>query len=581
MSVQPIHYELYSRRTPQSGFVLQLANEDRNSVLSAAEELMVTSQAIAVKVTKETLDPETGEFKSVTILNKGLAQVKQKSKTIAANDAACTGPHDMYTVVAREKIARLLEDWLRRNRVSPFELLHRPDLAERLEASGTELQHIAQKLAVPEASETGQSVHEIIRRWQALIERTTSRVIQDGRKKLFPELDTASIGEQVDRMVAHPERAYVLGGAIAMALSECKTPSQKLKFLLGPLQTLSQALEGREWAFGVFEIPVLEIFASKASLAEVLDLNTKETSNDAPTEYDLGACLCMLTRLAATREADLVTTMDPTMARVLPALNPTLQAYADLMRKGHLRDLSLSVSKRLMSEIKGPRRLRPHDPVAEIETLRALALIMTASCKEEHQRNDVNEAFQDRSRMLVSADFVENLMAKAEDANQEVAQLMWLCENVAGGSNKRQAARWLVNVLGGMKFEREVRSSTEPVTIKLSHLAKMQKRVYSAKLSESDCEEVRAKIGAIGAQIATDSNLLAQIIRSSSSDLQKLSLLLGLASGQAGPRGALSDQAKSEAVKLLKTQGIRQQLSNQPQLVTALLPMMREVGLAA
>src|SRR6185312_2449071 len=102
---------------------------------------------------------------------------------------ACTSPQDLYTAQAREKIARLLEDWLRRQRVTVFELLHRPDLAQKLDDSGNELQHALQKISVAEAQESGQDLHELMRRWQGLAERSVNRVINDGKKKLFPEVE--------------------------------------------------------------------------------------------------------------------------------------------------------------------------------------------------------------------------------------------------------------------------------------------------------------------------------------------------------------------------------------------------------
>ena len=61
---------------------------------------------------------------------------------------ACAGPAELYSPHARALIGRVLEDWLRREGVTAFELLHRPDVAERLEAAGVELQHAIQKVAV-------------------------------------------------------------------------------------------------------------------------------------------------------------------------------------------------------------------------------------------------------------------------------------------------------------------------------------------------------------------------------------------------------------------------------------------------
>ncbi|MFM9673575.1 hypothetical protein, partial [Streptomyces galilaeus] len=95
----------------------------------------------------------------------------------------------LYTLHARERIGRLLEGWLRRKSVTPFELLHRPDLVEQLDASGVEIQHAVQKIAVPEAQARGLTTHELIRTFQALVDRAIERLTRDGRKNAFPKID--------------------------------------------------------------------------------------------------------------------------------------------------------------------------------------------------------------------------------------------------------------------------------------------------------------------------------------------------------------------------------------------------------
>lgn len=67
----PIHYEVYVRRTAPAAWALLIATEDRKTALETAEEQFQAKQAVAVRVTKETLDPETMEFNSLTILNLG------------------------------------------------------------------------------------------------------------------------------------------------------------------------------------------------------------------------------------------------------------------------------------------------------------------------------------------------------------------------------------------------------------------------------------------------------------------------------------------------------------------------------
>ena len=559
----PVHYEVFSRKTPQAAWSLQMATEERTLALQTAEEMLATSRAAAVRVTKEVFDAASGEFSSVTLMTKGLPEVKKKMKLAPETDTVCTSPQDLYSVHAREKIGRLLEDWLRRYKVTPFELLHRPDLAEKLDASGTELQHVVQKLAIPESQETGQDLHDLMRRWRALIDRALTRLIEDGKKKLFPDIDLANWLGTIDKLNGHAERAYVLGGAIAKVLAQAGGPAAKLERLLAFARALSQDLGGREWAMPVIEVAVSELFGAKTALNEILGY-----------EADLGDSLAVMTRMAAGPEVDRFAAIDPRVARVMPALPDALEGFHNLMARDCFPTLSVNISRRLMTELKGPRRLKPGNPEGEIETLRALALCLTAAGKEETQRDDIKEAFAERSRMLVSADFVESLMSSTSTPAEEIERLIWLCENVVGGANKRQAARWLISALGALKFERDMRETSTPAGQRLQTLANMQKRVRQIQLTEKDEEDASTRLGQVGAMVASDANLIANLARASAGGVQKIGLLLSFATGVAAPLGPVSDQARSEILKLLRVPDIRREVMINPQLLAALKPIL-------
>ncbi|MBP2159369.1 MULTISPECIES: hypothetical protein [Asticcacaulis] len=565
-----VHYEVFARKTPSSSWALQMALENRDLAIKSAETLLVEKSFAAVMVSKETLDNNSGEYRSLTVFTKGAPEQKTKVKTVASVDSVCTAPQDLYTAVAREKISRLLEEWLKRNAVTPFELLHRPDLAERLEATGTELQHVVQKLAVPESQDTGQDLHELMRRWRALIDKAVTRLITDGRKKTFPDVVPSNWLGTIDKLSGHPEKAYILGGALAKVLGEDRRPAVKLEKLLLFATVLADNLDGREWAMHVIEAPVVEIFASRSSLSDVLG-----------EEADLGTSLAIMTRMAAGREVDLVAKVDPQIARIIPPLKDVLEGYHNLILRDCLKTLAANISKRLMLELKGPRRLKPGDPEGEIEILRALAMCMTAAGKEESQRDDVKEAFTERSKMLVSSDFVASLTQNANTASEEIDKLIWLCENVAGAANKRQAARWLASAITSLKFEREIRNSNTPAPQRLQQLAQMQKKVLKAALSDADRDEIMAKLGHIGGQIAGDIHLIQQTLKAPVSPMNKLAMLLNFAAGNGAPLGPVSDQAKAEVMRLLRIPQIRDSLMGNPQALAALKPMMQAAGLAA
>ncbi|MFP5296359.1 MAG: hypothetical protein ACLGG3_03405 [Alphaproteobacteria bacterium] len=209
----PVHYEVYIRKTPPAPWSLQMATEDRAHAIQTAEDMLADSRAAAVRVTKETLDPGTMEFNSVTVLTRGAPEVTRKR--VVADDQAgprCGSPQDLYVAAARETIGRVLEDWLKRQGVTAFELLHRPDLAEQLDAAGIELQHAVQKVAVPESQAVGQPVHDLVRHYQRLADAAIERLVSAGRKNRFPDLAHHSLADLAHRLDGQPERAFIMGG---------------------------------------------------------------------------------------------------------------------------------------------------------------------------------------------------------------------------------------------------------------------------------------------------------------------------------------------------------------------------------
>jgi len=565
-----VHYEVFARKTPASSWALQSALEDRDLAIQAAKELLKARRAAAVMVSKETLDNETGEYRSLTVFTDGFVEQKKKAPPPRETTPVCSSPQDLYTPLAREKIGRLLEEWLKRNNVTPFELLHRPDLAEKLDATGTELQHMVQKLAVPESQDTGADLHETMRRWQALIDKAVARLINDGRKNVFPDIVPSNWLATIDKLKDHPEKAYVLSGAVAKVLAKDTRPSVKLEKLLLFATVLADASSGREWALSVIEAPVVELFSSRQSLSDVLG-----------EEADLGTSLAVLTRMAASREVDIIAAMDPAVARVIPPLKDVLAGYHKLMALGAFHHLTLHIQKRLMQELKGPRRLKPGDPNGEIETLRALAMCITAAGKEEAQRDDIKEAFIERSKMLISADFVDGLARTAQSPVQEVEKLVWLCENVAGAGNKRQAAQWLASSIGSLKFERDIRDPARPAAQRLLWLAQIQRRALAAQLGDKAFEDVSGKLGKFGGEIAAEAQVIPNMLKAQAPALHKLAWLLSFAAGQAAPLGPVADQAKSEVMRILRMPAMQEALNNNPQAVAQLKPMMQAAGLAA
>lgn len=566
MSAQ-VHFEVFSRKTPQAGWVLQLATEDRETAVHTAETLIESRHAAAVRVSREVFNAGTGEFHSYQILQKGTIAPAGKPAPRPVTEPVCTTPQTLYTLHARDTLGRLMEDWLRRWRVTPYELLHSPELAERLEASGHELQHAIQKLSIPEAQETGQPVHEIIRRWTALIERAIGRVIEDGRKRRFLDIIPENVVGQTQKIAGQPDRDYLFGGAVTAALKGIKDSADKLEALLPLIRALIAAGPTCSWAVRQLEIPVGEILGQKGAVSEITG-----------TAAEPGLALAGLTRLLAGQEIEKAVIYDPQITRILPPVSGVVQAYAILISQGHFADVKRQSIRRVISELRGPRRLRPSDAVSEIELLRAMAIVLTMTGGDEAQREDLTNAFVERSRLLVSSTFIESLLQGAEDTVTEFERLVWLCENVAGVANKREAARWMLTLLTGVKLERTLRESPRPVGQKLRQMASLQQRLSAAQLNEKDTLEALNRLGQLGDLVAQEAQVIKQIARTPQ-PLQRLTALLSFATGQAAPTGPLSEQARTEVIRQLKTPDVRSALAKDVAGLMALKPLLQKAGI--
>jgi hypothetical protein len=565
-----IHYEVFGRRKPASSWVLEMATEDRAAALKMAEELIANQAFAAARVTKETLDEETREFASVSILNIGAPETKTKKEPDKEYEPLCVQPQDLYTLHARERIGRLLEDWLHRNHATPFELLHRPDLAEALEASGGDLQHALQKIAVPEATERGLSVHKLIRIFQDLVERTIERILRDHKRGVLVDLSRESFAAAAERVAKDPDGGYLLGAGVAVAIAPATTWSEKVRRLLDLADAAPASGPARQLALSVLEQPLAEILGVKPGLKDLIG-----------ERHDLGGELAALTRLTAAEAVEMLIKHDRSVAKVMPTLAPTAERLGRWLSAQAFEELRTSLGKRILRELNGPRRLRPDDAAGEIDVLRGLAMSLTAAAGKLLPLDDVQSAFSARSKMLVTGEFVHAYLGRGSSAHDETRALLWLAENVIGGSNKHQASSWITSVVGSLRFETELRGPEETPAVRLGKLAALQRSVGRCGLAPEDTATVQAKLGELGGAVEAEVRLAAALARSKAPPLQKLTVLLRLAAGESAPLGPAADRARTEAMKLLRDAEVRSALAKAPEQVETVRELIQKAGVVA
>jgi len=569
----PIHYEVFVRKNAPSPWSLLIATEDRKHAMETAEDQMNDRLAVAARVTKETLDPETMEFSSLTILSLGLPEEKKKKKPEAPPRPACSHPAELYSPHSRALIGRVLEDWLKRQEITPFELLHRPDMAERLEASGVELQHAVQKIAVPESQASGQDVHAMVRHYQRLAEQTIARLIKAGRAGQFPSVDDRSIADLAHRLNGAPDRGFAMGGVVAGALKDRRGARERLDALMDLIDAAPSEGPPRALVVVAVEQIAAEMLAVRRNLNEILG-----------PALDQGANLAAIVRMVAPHEVDQLVAMNQQMALMTPTVEGAAERLGQHLALGEFPLLAASLARMVVQELTSPRRLRTHDPVGEIDILRILAMALTATAGRLLTLEEVQAAFVERSKTLVTADFVAAFVKDCPTVLSEAEHLTRLCENVTGGANKRAAARWLSACVTSLRFETELRQPAPggpSASQRLAILARLQRSVQAAQLGEHEEGQILTAIGAVGGALEADAGLTGQIGRAQAAPPQKLTALLKLAVGQTGPLGPAADRARSEAIRLLRTEDVRAALSAQPESIAALKGLMQAAGLAA
>lgn len=572
MERSKVHYEVFVKKTPAAGWTLEMATESRAQAVAVAEELIAERRVASARVTKETMDLETREFQTVVIQSLGLPDNIKIKKAPERNDPLCVTPQDLYTVHARERIGRLLDGWLARHKATPFELLHRADLVEKLEASGVELQHAIQKIAVPEAQARGLSVHEIMRTFQGLVERAIERLLGDARKGGLPNVDKEGFAAAAERVAHQPDRAYLLGAGVAASIAPARDWTDKVSRLLDLADAAPAAGPPRGLALQTIEQPMAEILGSTAGLEGLIG-----------RDLDLGVRLAAMTRLAASEAVEALIRLEPSVAKIMPELSEPAMRLGQWLATEDFRAVRSAIIRRVMKDLNGPRRLKPTDAEGEIDLLRGLAMALTAaaSMSDLVSADDVQAAFAARSKMLVTGEFVEAYLGQGRTALEEAEALVWLVENVIGGANKRQAARWLSAVAGSLQFEKDARSESVSAAHRLLALAKLYRAVARGGLAPEDYKPIQLKIGDIGGLVEADAKVAQGLARANASPTHKLTLLLKLACGEAAPPGPAADRARIEALKLVRLDETRAELARSPERMAEVRDLIQAAGLAA
>jgi hypothetical protein len=528
---QEVHYEIFSRQGAPGSWRMLDARDEREQAISFAKSLLADQRAAGVKVVKETYNSETGDYLTLKIFEDGHNKLKiPPAEEDVPHALPCFKPDDLYSYHARITISRLLGEYLARNRLTLTELSHRADALEKLEATGTLLQHAIQKVAVAQASSTKAPVHEIIRTLNELVNKAFQRVYRDHRRNYFPQTDPSGFSTLAAKLHNQPDGPYVLNAAIARYLQETAGWDEKVQRLIG-LMEIAQG-DGRALLLSSIDTIIAEILGGSSALRDLIGVQedfSRELSslvelflgNDVPGGDGRNGLIALTHHFAA----------------------------------DDLPEARAAIARRLMAEFKSMKRLRPSSLGEEFETLRKIADRLVRGLGKYLSHEDLMDAFTLRSRRLVTPETLSEHLADSTGADEKLDRLLAVEQNIVGAENKRKLATFTKYIITELGFETHFQNPRVPALSQLQTLANLQLRVLRSGYQENQRREIAERLDKVAGAVEARARLLDSVVAHAPTPVECANRLLKLCTGNFLTEGQLSRRARSLVLEQLAKPG--------------------------
>lgn len=530
-----IHYEVFLKKHRKAPWTLHEAHDDRETAIRLAHDLFAKNKTASVRVAKERFDEDARTFSSVSICELGNEKFAEDEEKTGAATLPCLAPDDLSKPHARDTIRRVLTAWFERLQVLPMELLHRPDLVEKLEASGTDLQHAVQKVAIASAKGSDANVHGFVKQLNELIQLALTRIYQDARAERLPNFpDSKPFQDIVTEIHASDRRAYQLRAAMANRLKSAKKYSNKLDALMEMADKLTLKGETRDFAIAEIDSYAAEVISFDAGMLALL----------GPCR-DLGETLERLTCLFdGDHTADAM--------KLAPGICKRL---ARKIGEGEMDACRTVIAHSLLTELQRPKRLRPTSLAEEVRLARELAQKLVMSPDSLLPTDALIKAFAARSARLLHPDTIDELIKSARDPNEELERLLSLEENLVGETNKQKLAGYVHGMLASQAvLSWYLRGPNQPLE-RLASLTAHQRRVLKGHYPAREKAELADAFDALGMKVIDESKILNAVEAGDRPALDKATGLLKLASAGALPQGQCAADAQARAIRLLRSSG--------------------------
>ena len=526
MALDDIHYEVFLKPHRKASWRLVEARESKDEAMALAKAMLKETPSASIRVTKEKWIAADGGFRSYAIFEAG-DKFQDDDRAARTADIPCRSPADLCNAHARETVGRALKGWLRRHVATPMELMHRVDLVEKLEASGTEFQHAVQKVAIASASSEQANVQTFIKQINDLIQRSIEGLYTAHRAEAFPVIKKGGFAAVVAELSAASNRDFRLRGAIAGRLMNADDWKAKVTTILDlGDEAVAMGAPASEWPIALLGEFLVDFVADETARAELLG-----------GVEDLGDELDAFTDLLASQEN--------------LGLSSAGRRLAQAFAKDRFFDVQRSIARRVLAGLTSPKRLKPGRIRAEITLNRSIADRLIKSVGRLLSQEELVEAFVYRSGRLLDTDAIEALIASARGPSEEVFSLIELEDNIVGAANKAKLAGYVRTRLVSLPMENHFLKSADSPARRLSSLAAIRAAVDGSTFAQDDKAEIGEKIDRFAVEIEARVQLFTQVLRRAPSPLEGAIKLLELIEKGLAPRGALEADARARAAKTI------------------------------
>jgi hypothetical protein len=425
-----------------------------------------------------------------------------------------------------------MPDFLARNKITVTELIHRADMLEKLEATGTVYQHAIQKVAVAQAATSGQPVQHIVKSLNELTEKAIQKVYRDDRAGLFLEPAAEEFAPLAVKLAGTADGAYVFNGAVARYLKDANNWDEKVFRLIALMEQAPMEEKPRLLLLTAIDAVIAEILAGSAALRELM----------GPSET-LAQSLTGLVELYLGK----MTASAGNTALGLAALTASFA-------RDELPESRTAVANRIIAELKANRRLCPASLEEELKALRQLANRLVLGIGKYMGHDDLIAAFTLRSKRLVTQETLAPYVDGAAP-DEKFERLMFVEENVIGVENKRALAAFVAPVLTSAAFDSHFNNARLPLLARLQKLVQLQARVSRSGFVDVTRAEIVERLDALAVQIETRGKLFESVEGRTTNQVEKAQTLLRLATTGIFTEGKLAEAARARILSYMSKPG--------------------------